>query len=83
MEADEEWHPPAETGEDSPAALTRRSTRRRAKVNYNQETSDTFFTAYPGLTHFGRTRKGGDSRPRAREKDVVVVRVACSHVACC
>ena len=76
MEADEEWQSPAESVDMAAASPRRRSTRKRAKVNYVKENSDSFFEAYPGITHFGRTRKGGDNRPRAREQAVVVVRVS-------
>ena len=44
---------------------TRKSKRSRKAVHYFDEKIDKQFADYPGMTSFGRTRKGGDRRPRA------------------
>ena len=59
---------------DSPVPSTR-SRRARRKINYFQEKRDTQFVDYPGLTHFERTRKGGDVRPRTVKKHAATVHV--------
>ena len=65
---DEEWLPPPDKKDmDSPVPSTR-SRRARRKINYFHEKHDTQFVDYPGLTHFERTRKGGDVRPRTVKK---------------
>ena len=48
------------------------STRKRKAANYVNEKADDFFSDSPGYTNFGRTRKGGDRRPRAENKPVSV-----------
>ena len=50
----------------APATPVRRSARNRDKeVDYVNEKADKHFCEYKGITHFGRTRKGGDIRPNA------------------
>lgn len=46
-----------------------RRTRRTSivDIDYGAERVDQTFTQYPGLSHFGRTRKGGDARPNGSE----------------
>ena len=38
--------------------------RKRKQAVYVGSNTDTFFSGLPGYTHIGRTRKGGDKRPR-------------------
>ena len=46
----------------------------KVKINYEAASTDDFFSGQPGYTDFGRTRKGGDRRPRAvgRKKSIQV-----------
>ena len=44
-----------------------RTMRARKHVDYTREKKDPFFDGYSGISHFGRTRKGGDVRPRAKQ----------------
>lgn len=60
----EEWQPE----EAQPATPVRKSNRNLRNRNYLVEKCDETFSAYPGITHFGRTRKGGDRRPRSKQK---------------
>ena len=45
-------------------AAVRRSPRVNKKPDYHSVKIDKTFCGRPGYTHFGRTRKGGDKRPR-------------------
>ena len=52
----------------APATPVRRSGRNRDKevdYDYVNEKADNHFCEYKGITHFGRTRRGGDIRPNA------------------
>ena len=68
--SDEEWVPlvhvdDSDSDDEAPRESTgRRSTRKRKPVKYVGSATDTFFSGLPGYTHIGRTRKGGDKRPR-------------------
>ena len=42
--------------------------RERNSIEYAQERVDTEFVGEKGYAHFGRTRKGGDSRPRGTQR---------------
>lgn len=57
----------SDTAEAS-AVHVRRSARQRCGVNYVANNIDTTFNDRPGYSHFGRTRKGGDIRPRQQAK---------------
>ena len=78
---DEEWLPEAEEVNDV-SVQPRQSRRRKKDVDYISEKKDNYFDNYPGLTNFGRTRKGGDRRPRASPKCVRVVNNECLLVCC-
>ena len=61
----------ADLSEDEDGAQCKRergrTLRARTAVDYTAEKNDEFFSAEKGFTHFGRTRKGGDIRPRAKQ----------------
>ena len=61
MECDIEWTPAQSIGKVPQRKRTRRTI---AAVNYTTEKTDSFFDDRPGYTHFERTRKGKDHRPR-------------------
>ena len=42
--------------------------RERNSIEYAQERVDTEFVGEKGYAHFGRTRKGGDTRPRGTQR---------------
>ena len=44
-----------------------RTMRARKHVDYTREKKDPFFDGYSGISHFGRTLKGGDVRPGAKQ----------------
>ena len=71
MSDGEEWMPGlvlAELSDDEESVQPRRSSRARKQVDYGGENHDGFFAECPGYTNFGRTRKGGDKRPRKSKK---------------
>ena len=58
-----------ETKADECEVVLRRSKRKiKSIVDYHAEQVDSFFENEKGYSHFGRTRKGGDRRPRAVNK---------------
>lgn len=64
---DEDWEPPSKHGSCNEADVpVRRSGRKRKQVDYVNEKQDAEFAGVKGYTHFGRTRKGGDVRPRRK-----------------
>lgn len=64
---DEDYEPNAMP---APATAVRRSARNRDKeVDYVHEKHDNHFSEYKGLSHFGRTRKGGDMRPNGGNEE--------------
>ena len=69
MEGEEEaWLP-----EEEVLVVNERVARgRKCKlvVDYTSERKDTFFSDVPDYTNFGRTRKGGNARPRSANKPV-------------
>ena len=66
VNADEGLDAEEEHGE----VATHRSSRTKKQVNYCGENHDEFFDDSPGYTNFGRTKKRGDRRPRAKQNDV-------------
>lgn len=58
-----------QSDEEAEDAEPRRSKRKiKTKAVYNREKVDDFFEGEKGYSDFGRTRKGGDRRPRAVNK---------------
>ena len=68
MSEEDEWVPSSGDEEQTSQNRTRKSKRSQKPVDYCNETIDKRFEDYPGMTSFGRTRKGGDRRPRASGK---------------
>ena len=74
-DGESEWELSEESPKGSPQKLEILAPRPKSlwstgrNVDYCSETHDNFFSGCAGYTNFGRTRKGGDRRPRAQSKE--------------
>ena len=73
---------PDSEDESDEIPCARISTRKRKAANYVNEKTDDFFDNCSGYTSFGRTRKGGDRRPRAENKPVSACCLHCKINKC-
>ena len=62
-DSDDEWRQEEEDAVTPPPKRAK-SARTKKAVDYSAENQDEFFMDTKGYTSFGRTRKGGDRRPR-------------------